>query len=113
MDADPILPGVNQAITESFVASQERNRKLAESFFTDGIEVLKSNQAAAKDLLAAQESNRKIAERFFKDGMELLKTSQAAAESLIAAQEGNVELPSGSLRMVCSFLRGRRRICEH
>jgi len=34
----------NQAITESFVASQERNRKLAESFFTDGMGVLKTNQ---------------------------------------------------------------------
>lgn len=81
----------NQIITESFVASQERSRRLAESFFTDGMEVLKTNQVAAENLLATQESNRKIAERFFRDGMQLLKTNQAAAESLVAAQEGNLK----------------------
>src|SRR5437588_10769628 len=48
----------NQMITESFVTSQERSRRLAESFFTDGMEVLKANQAAAEQLMAAQERNR-------------------------------------------------------
>jgi len=81
----------NQAITESFVASQERTRRLAERFFTDGMEVLKTNQAAAENLLATQESSRMLAERFFKDGLEILKTNQAAAENLVAAQEGNVK----------------------
>ena len=81
----------NQAVTESIIAAQERNRKLAQSFFTDGIEVLKANQAAAENLVAAQERNRKLAQRFLKDGMEILKANQAAAESLVAAQEGNVK----------------------
>ncbi len=81
----------NQAITESFVTSQERSRRLAESFFMDGMEVLKANQAAAENLIAAQERNRKLAQRFFTDGMEILKTNQEAAESLVAAQEGNLK----------------------
>jgi hypothetical protein len=41
----------NQAVTESLVAAQERNRKLAERFFTDGMEVLKANQEAAESLV--------------------------------------------------------------
>jgi hypothetical protein len=44
----------NQAITESVVAIQERNRSLAESFLTDGMDLLKANQAAAaKNLISA------------------------------------------------------------
>jgi hypothetical protein len=81
----------NQAITESFVAAQERSRGLVESFFTVGMEVLKANQASAEKLVAAQERNRKLSQRFFKDGMEILKINQEAAESLVAAQEGNVK----------------------
>jgi len=81
----------NQAVTESFVAAQERNRSLAERFFTDGIEVLKANQTAAEKLTTTQERNRKLAERFFKDGMEVLKANQEAAESVVDAQERNVQ----------------------
>ncbi len=81
----------SQAVTESVITAQERNRRLAESFFTDGMGVLRANQEAAKALNVAQERNRRLAERFFTDGMEVLKANQEAAESLTAAQEGNVK----------------------
>jgi hypothetical protein len=80
----------NQAVTQSVVSAQERNRELAQRFFTDGMEVLKANQEAAKKLNVAQERNRELAQRFFTDGMEVLKANQEAAESLVSAQEGNV-----------------------
>ncbi len=81
----------NQTIAESFVASQERNRNLAQSFFLDGMAVLRANQEAAEKLLTAQERTRELAQRFFSDGMEILKTNQEAAKSLVSAQEGNVK----------------------
>ena len=81
----------SQTIVESFVVSQERNRNLAQSFFTDGMAVLKANQEAAEKLLTAQERNRELAQRFFSDGMEILKANQEAAQSLVSAQEGNVK----------------------
>ncbi len=58
------LQETNHAITESFGAAQERNKRLVESYFTDGMEVLKANQAAAENLVAAQEGNLKYAQRF-------------------------------------------------
>ena len=33
----------NRAVAEHLVSAQERNRKLAERFFTEGMEVLKAN----------------------------------------------------------------------
>lgn len=97
----------NQAVTESLVAAQERNRSLAEHFFTDGMEVLKANQAAAQKLTAAQERNRKLAERFFKDGMEVLKVNQAAAESLVDAQERNVQYAQRLFKDGTEILKGQ------
>jgi len=86
-----IFQETNQAVTGSFAASQERNRKIAESFFTEGMEVLKANQEAAKSLSTAQERNRELARRFFSEGLEVLKANQEAAERLTAAQERNVQ----------------------
>jgi len=77
----------NQAITESFVASQERTRRLAERFFTDGMEVLKTNQAAAENLVAAQEGNVKYTQRFFKDGVEILERQAESMRTLMQELE--------------------------
>jgi signal transduction histidine kinase len=63
----------NQVVTESVVVAQEQNRRLAQSFFADGMEVLKANQAAAESLTAAQERNMQYAQRFFTEGMEILE----------------------------------------
>ncbi len=81
----------SQAVTGSFAAAQERNRKIAESFFTEGMEVLKANQEAAKSLATAQERTRELAQHFFSEGLEVLKANQTAAEQLAAAQERNVQ----------------------
>src|SRR5438067_13548130 len=75
----------NQAVTESFVAAQERNRSLAERFFSDGMENRKANQTAAERLTTAQVRNRKLAERIFKDGMDVFKTKQDAVERIVEA----------------------------
>ena len=37
----------NRAVAEHFMSAQERHRKLAERFFTEGMEVLKANQEVA------------------------------------------------------------------
>ncbi len=45
----------NRIVAEHLVASQERSRKLAEEFFTEGMEVLRANQQAVAESVAAQE----------------------------------------------------------
>jgi hypothetical protein len=77
----------NRAVAEHLVSAQERNRKLAERFFTEGMEVLKANQAAAADMVTTQERTLQHTQRFFMEGMEVLKANQAAAQGLVAAQE--------------------------
>jgi hypothetical protein len=81
----------NEAVVKHLLAAQEHNRKLAESFFTEGMEVLKANQKAAEDLVTAQERSVQYTQRFFAEGMEVLKANQTAAHSLVAAQERNME----------------------
>ena len=73
----------NQAVTESLVTNQERNRKLAERFFKDGMEVLKSNQEAAESVVDAQERNVQYAQRFFKDGTEILAAQAESMQTLM------------------------------
>ena len=48
----------NQAVAEHLVSAQERNRKLAERFFTEGMEVLKSQAESMRALL--QELDQQI-----------------------------------------------------
>lgn len=43
----------NKAVADHLAEAQERNRKLAEDFFTDGMEVLKANQKAIEDIVTA------------------------------------------------------------
>ncbi len=79
----------NEAVVKHMVAAQERNRKIAENFFTEGMQILKANQKAVEDMVTAQERSVQHTQRFFTEGMEVLKANQAAAQSLQAAQERN------------------------
>src|SRR5260370_23323473 len=81
----------NRIVAEHRVAAQEHNRKLAEQFFTEGMEVLRANQQAAAESVAAQERSVHYTQRFFTEGMEILKANQAAAQSLVAAQERTMQ----------------------
>ena len=63
----------NQAIIQSIIAAQERTMKFAQSFFTEGMDILKSCQAAAEQIVAAQERTTTFTQRFFTEGMEVLK----------------------------------------
>ncbi len=77
----------NRIVAEHLVSAQEQNRKLAEEFFTEGMEVLRTNQQAVAENVAAQERSVQYTQRFFTEGMEIIKANQAAAQSLVAAQE--------------------------
>lgn len=81
----------NRIVAEHLVASQERNRKLAEEFFTEGMEVLQANQQALADSVAAQERGVQYTQRFFTEGMEVLRANQQAAQSLVTAQERTMQ----------------------
>ena len=73
----------NQAVAEHLVSAQERNRKLAERFFTEGMEVLKANQAAAQGLVAAQERTNQYVQGFFNEGIEVLKSQAESMRALL------------------------------
>ena len=45
----------NSAMAAHLMTAQEQQRKLAEEFFTEGMEVLRANQQAVVDSVAAQE----------------------------------------------------------
>lgn len=73
----------NRAVAEHLVSAQERNRKLAERFFTEGMEVLKANQAAAQGLVAAQERTNQYVQGFFNEGIEVLKSQAESMRALL------------------------------
>ena len=73
----------NQAVAEHLVSAQERNRKLAERFFTEGMEVLKANQAAGQGLVAAQERTNQYVQGFFNEGIEVLKSQAESMRALL------------------------------
>jgi hypothetical protein len=81
----------NRIVIEHLMAAQEHNRRLAEEFFKNGMEVLRANQQAVTESVVAQERSIQYTQRFFKDGMEMLKANQAAAQSLAAAQEQTMQ----------------------
>ena len=81
----------NRIVAEHLVAAQAHNRKLADEFFTEGMEVLRANQQAVAESVAAQERSVQYTQRFFTEGMEMLKANQAAAQSLVAAQERTMQ----------------------
>ena len=81
----------NRIVAEHLMTGQEHNRKLAQEFFTEGMEVLRANQQAVTESVAAQERSVLYTQRFFSEGMEILKANQAAAQSLVAAQERTMQ----------------------
>lgn len=81
----------NSAVVGHLEEAQGRNRKRAESFFTEGMEVLKANQTAVANLITAQERSVQYTQRFFTEGMEVLKANREAADGLVAAQERNMQ----------------------
>jgi len=81
----------NRIVVEHLVTAQERQRKQAEEFFTEGMEVLRVNQQAVADNVAAQERSVKYTQLFFTEGMEVLRANQQAAQSLVAAQERTMQ----------------------
>ena len=81
----------NRIVGEHLVASQERQRKQAEEFFREGMEVLRVNQQAVADSVSAQERSVKYTQLFFTEGMEVLRANQQAAQSLVTAQEHTMQ----------------------
>ena len=81
----------NQIMAAHLMTAQEQQRKLAEEFFTEGMEVLRANQQAVADSVAAQERSVTYTQRFFTEGMEVLRANQQAAQSLLAAQERTMQ----------------------
>jgi len=81
----------NRIVADHLVTAQEHQRKLAEEFFTEGMEVLRANQQAVADSVDAQERSVKYTQRFFTEGMEVLRANQQTAQSLVAAQERTMQ----------------------
>ena len=81
----------NQIVAKHLMTAQEHQRKLAEEFFTEGMEVLQANQQAVADNVAAQERSVKYTQSFFTEGMEVLRANQQAAQSLVTAQERTMQ----------------------
>ncbi len=81
----------NRIVAKHLMTAQEHQRKLAEEFFTEGMEVLRANQQAVADNVSAQERSVKYTQRFFSEGMEVLRTNQQAAQSLVTAQERTMQ----------------------
>jgi uncharacterized protein YukE len=106
----------NRIVAEHLVASQERNRKLAEEFFTEGMEVLRANQQGVADSVAAQERSVQYTQRFFTEGMEVLRANQQAAQSLVAAQERTMQYAerffTGGIEVLRSQAESMRALLE-
>src|SRR6266516_2273167 len=81
----------NSVMAAHLMTAQEKQRKLAEEFFTEGMEVLRANQQAVADSVAAQERSVTYTQRFFTEGMEVLRANQQAAQSLVTAQERTMQ----------------------
>jgi len=81
----------NSVMAAHLMTAQEQQRKLAEEFFTKGMEVLRANQQAVADSVAAQERSVTYTQRFFTEGMEVLRANQQAAQSLVTAQERTMQ----------------------
>ena len=88
----------NQAVAEYLVSAEVRNRKLAERFFTEGMEVLKANQAAARGLVAAQERTLQYVQGFFNEGMEVLKSQAESMRALLQELEQQIRKQQEALQ---------------
>ena len=50
----------NQVITENMAATQERSKQFAQSFFTEGMGVLKANQAVAQNIVGGPGAQHEV-----------------------------------------------------
>ena len=50
----------NQVITENMAATQERSKQFAQSFFTEGMGVLKANQAVAQNIVGGPGAHLRV-----------------------------------------------------
>src|SRR5260221_11751319 len=82
----------NQAVVKSIIAAQERTTKFAQSFFSEGMEILKANQAAAVEIVAARERTTKLTTSFLTGGMEVLKGNQAESREIAAIRNPNSQV---------------------
>ena len=80
----------NSVMAAHLMTAQEQQRKLAEEFFTEGMEVLRANQQAAQSLVTAQERTMQYAERFFTSSIEVLKSQTQSMRSLLEDLEQQV-----------------------
>jgi hypothetical protein len=92
----------NRAVAEHLVSAKERNRKLAERFFTEGMEVLKANQAAAQSMVAAQERTNQYIQGFFNEGMEVLKSQAESMRALLEELEQQIRKQQEALQTLTS-----------
>lgn len=88
----------NQIVAKHLITAQEHQRKLAEEFFTEGMEVLRANQQAAQSLVTAQERTMQYAERFFTEGIEVLKSQEQSMRALLEDLEQQVNKQLESLQ---------------
>ncbi len=85
----------NQAVAEHLVSAQERNRKLAERFFNEGIEVLKSQAESMRALLREldqqirkqQEALQTLARAPVEVTLDILRTPLAAYQEALGMAE--------------------------
>src|SRR5207237_9331211 len=80
----------NQIMAAHLMTAQEQQRKPAEEFFTEGMEVLRANQQAAQSLVTAQEHTMQSSEPFFTSGIEVLKSQTQSMRSLLEDLEQQV-----------------------
>jgi len=80
----------NQIVAKHLMTAQEHQRKLAEEFFTEGMEVLRANQQAVQSLVTAQERTMQYAEHFFTEGIEVLQILKQSMRALLEDLEQQV-----------------------
>lgn len=103
----------SQDIVQRIVAAQECNTKFAQSFFSEGMDILKSSQALAESIAALQERNMKFVQSFFTEGVEMLKSQAESARTMVQElqqktleqQEAFQQLAQESTETYLNFLR--------
>ena len=82
------LQEANKAVAETIVAAQQRNVQFVQSFFTGGVDVLKSNAEGTRALLQELEQQaRKQQEAFQKLAQELGQDAKQELEQQIRRQQ--------------------------
>src|SRR5258706_14979753 len=82
------LQEANKAVAETIVAAQQRNVKFAQSLFTSGVDILKSNAEGTQALLQELEQQaQKQQEAFQKLAQELGQDAKQELEQQIRRQQ--------------------------